>query len=247
MGRLPLIGILVVVLAALAAPPLSSARVLQSTSRTDTPIGAPADQARHLIAYVRPGTSVALHSRPFGPVVDTVSSTTQFGSPQTLSVVQTRNGRWLGVTQVGLGNGRLGWVDAAAGDLRYTTTPLEIDVDLSTRTLTVRRGTDVLREMLVGIGRPDTPTPTGRFAVTDELNGASYSSAAYGCCILALSATQPNLPAGWTGGDRIAIHGTSSSSDFGHAVSTGCIHASEADLRYLMQWIPLGTPVVIQQ
>src|SRR5438046_10470300 len=38
-------------------------------------------------------------------------------------------------------------------------------------------------------------------------------------CILALSATQPNLPAGWSGGNRIAIHGTLSSSDFGRAVS----------------------------
>ena len=94
--------------------------------------------------------------------------------------------------------------------------------------------------MTVGVGRPGSPTPTGRFAVTDKLGGASYS-ASYGCCIIALSATQPNLPAGWPGGNRIAIHGGPT----GGAVSAGCIHAADGDLRYLMRLVPLGTPVAI--
>src|SRR5439155_7914532 len=122
--------------------------------------------------------------------------------------------------------------------------PTELVVDPVSRTLVVRRGTDVLRRMLVGIGRPGSPTPTGHFAVTDKLDGPSYS-AYYGCCILALSATQPNLPSGWTGGNRIAIHGTPSRWDFGRAVSAGCVHAPEAELRYLTSTVPLGTPVVI--
>ncbi|MDX6407104.1 MAG: hypothetical protein QOE13_175 [Gaiellaceae bacterium] len=102
-----------------------------------------------------------------------------------------------------------------------------------------------MRRMNVGVGRAGSPTPTGTFAVTDKLKGSAYS-ASYGCCILALSATQPNLPAGWNGGNRIAIHGTLSASDFGRAVSAGCPHASNADLRYLMRTVPLGTPVVIR-
>jgi lipoprotein-anchoring transpeptidase ErfK/SrfK len=57
---------------------------------------------------------------------------------------------------------------------------------------------------------------------------------------------QPNLPAGWSGGDRIAIHGTLSAGDFGNAVSAGCVHAPDSDLRYLMRVVPLGTPVVIR-
>jgi lipoprotein-anchoring transpeptidase ErfK/SrfK len=55
------------------------------------------------------------------------------------------------------------------------------------------------------------------------------------------------LPVGWTGGNRIAIHGTLSASDFGRAVSAGCVHASDSDLRYLMRTVPLGTPVVIRR
>jgi hypothetical protein len=200
----------------------------------------------HLIAEVRPGRSLALHGRPFGRVLARVGSRTPFGSPRALGVVTTRRGRWLAVTDASADNNRIVWVDARGGGLRYARTQLELQVDLSSRTLVVRRGRAVIRRASVGVGRRGSPTPTGRFAVTDKLNGNAYS-AAYGCCILALSAIQPNLPAGWSGGNRIAIHGTLSSSDFGRAVSAGCMHASDADLRYLMRIVPLGTPVVIRQ
>ncbi len=62
----------------------------------------------------------------------------------------------------------------------------------------------------------------------------------YGCCLLALSGNQPHPPPGWTGGARLAIHGGA----YG-AVSAGCLHASTADLRYLMRVVRLGTQIVI--
>ncbi len=117
-------------------------------------------------------------------------------------------------------------------------------IRLGARTLELRRGDQVLRHFTVGIGAPSSPTPTGRFAVTDELAGPGYSPA-YGCCILALSVRQTRLPAGWSGGDRIAIHGTNVPSTIGNALSSGCIHAADSDLRYLMRQVPLGTPVSI--
>ena len=113
---------------------------------------------------------------------------------------------------------RFGWIDAQSGGVTYSRTRLDVEVDLSSRTLVVRRDGVVIRRATVGVGRLGSPTPTGHFAVTDKLSGPAYS-AYYGCCILALSATQPNLPAGWTGGNRVAIHGTPSASDFGRAVS----------------------------
>ena len=202
-------------------------------------------QPQHVIAHVQPGSVIALRARPFGRVVARVGAVTRFGSRRSLGVVSTRRGRWLAVTEPGVAGNRVVWVDARARGLRYSRTELELDVDLSDRTLTVRRGDAVLRSVSVGVGAFDSPTPTGRFAVTDKLDGADFSSA-YGCCILALSAIQPNLPRGWSGGNRIAIHGTLSPSDFGQAVSAGCVHAPDADLRYLMRVVPLGTPVVIQ-
>ena len=138
-----------------------------------------------------------------------------------------------------LPNGRRGWVDGQ-GALRLSRTTVTLDVDLSTRVLRVRAGSRLLRTMRVGIGAPGTSTPTGRFAITDKLSGSAYSSV-YGCCILALSGHQTNLPPGWTGGDRLAIHGGSTAG----AVSTGCLHADEADLRYLMRTVPLGAQITI--
>lgn len=198
----------------------------------------------NVIAQVRPGRALALYDRPFGRVVTRVGAITGFGSQRAFGVAATRRGRWLAVTEAGVANNRVVWVDARSRDLRYARTRYRIDVDLSSRTLVVRRDGNVARRLSIGVGRIESPTPTGRFAVTDKLAGSNFS-ASYGCCILALSAIQPNLPAGWTGGNRIAIHGTLSNG-FGQAVSAGCMHARDPDLRYLMRLLPLGTPVVIR-
>jgi hypothetical protein len=240
--RRPLLAVFVLA-AALAVAPSASARFWLSAP-DESWVQVKPEPAPHLIVSVRPGTSIALRSRPFGPVVRRVGSSTEFGSPRALAVLRTQRGRWLAVTQPELGN-RLGWVDARSTGLRYTRTALRLDVDLSSRTLVLFRGRSVVRQMRVGVGRPGSETPTGQYAVTDKLPGRAYS-AYYGCCILALSATQPNLPSGWTGGNRIAIHGTPSATDFGRAVSAGCLHARDSDLRYLMRSLPLGTPVVIR-
>ena len=94
----------------------------------------------------------------------------------------------------------------------------------------------------VSIGAPDSPTPSGRFHVTDQISGRRWG---LGCCIVVLSGSQPRLPAGWNGGDRLAIHGRPSSAEtIGAPTSAGCLHATEQTLRALAR-LPLGTPVVI--
>ena len=187
--------------------------------------------------------SAALRVAPGGSVVTTLGTASEFGSPRTLSVVK-RDGRWLGVIAPELGNGTIAWIDSRKANLRVLQTRLSVEIDLSRRLLVVKRDGDVLRKIRIGVGAPASPTPIGRFAVTDKLPGARYSSS-YGCCILALSAKQPNLPAGWRGGDRIAVHGTNNPATIGAATSAGCPHASERDLRYLMRKLPLGTPVFV--
>jgi L,D-transpeptidase-like protein len=193
-----------------------------------------------LAVRVPPGRRVVLRARPEGRALATVASRTEFGSPQTLSVA-FRKGDWIAVRSPELGNRRLGWVRAKP--LRLLRRPAELVVDLSKRELVVRGADGVERRLSVAVGAPGTPTPVGRFYVTDKLRGADFGSY-YGCCILALSGRQPNLPEGWSGGDRLAIHG-SPTPTWGRAVSNGCLHASEPDLRYLMKAVPLGTAVRI--
>jgi hypothetical protein len=201
---------------------------------------APAHDPGFEIAHVDHGA--ALRASPGGHIVARLGSTTEFGSPQTLGVVR-RHGRWLAVVSTALPNGRVGWVREK--NVRVTRTRIRLTLDRSRRQLVLWEGDRVGRRMPVGVGRPSSPTPTGRFAVTDKLAGGNYGPY-YGCCIVALSAHQPYLPPGWTGGDRIAIHGTNASWTIGAASSAGCPHARDADLRVLMRRVPLGAPVFIR-
>lgn len=191
---------------------------------------------------VRDGQQVELHSSPGGAVVDTLTDTTEFDSPVVLSVVK-RKGNWAGVPTQLVPNGQLAWVKLNDKQLKTDSVHQEVRIDLSDFSAKLLRNGKVERAWTIGIGAPDTPTPTGRFSITDEIQGGLDPT--YGCCAIALSATQPNLPAGWTGGNRIAIHGTSL--PLGEANSTGCVHSGESDLLALIERAPLGTPVTISR
>jgi hypothetical protein len=195
----------------------------------------------HRLAIVR--GDVAVSDRPGGPATGTIGSTTEFGSKRVLSVA-ARRGDWLGVVTEGRPNGSLAWVRRGSG-LALRRTRWSLHADLSERTLTLRRGGRAMQRISVAIGRAGSETPTGRFAVTDKLAGARYGPY-YGCCILALSGIQPNTPPGWTGGNRLAIHGTDTPSTIGTAASAGCLRAGDDDLQGLMARVPVGTPVFIR-
>ena len=196
------------------------------------------------IARVRPGRTVALRARPNGRTRLNVGATTEFGSPQALGVVR-RRGAWLGVTTAALPNGSLGWVHRRDAGLALARTRWSIHADVSRRRIVLRRDGRTVRRLAVAVGRPGSPTPVGRFAVTDKLHGGRFGPY-YGCCVLAISATQPKTPPGWTGGNRMAIHGTDDPGSIGAAASAGCLRAADGDLRYLIDRVPLGTPVVIR-
>jgi lipoprotein-anchoring transpeptidase ErfK/SrfK len=208
----------------------------------------PLERVQGLAARVPAGRSIELRARPDGRVLATVGSSTQFGSPQTFAVA-FRKGDWVAVRSPVLGNTKVGWVEADS--LRLVRRRLRIDVDLSQRKLTVvfpkavmhGRVVPALMEVSVAVGGPETPTPPGEFYVTDKLRGADFGPY-YGCCILALSGRQPHLPRGWSGGDRLAIHG-STTPDSGQAVTNGCLHLPGYVLRALMRIVPLGTAVQI--
>ena len=223
--------------AAAPAPVQIPSRRLEPIARVAPPPRVPS----YTVLRVR--GSVRLRSKPGGRVLATVGSTTQFGSPSTLTV-GARRGDWVGVTSTDLPNGKLGWVKAERATLAPQRTHVSIRIDLSRRRLQLFKGRRVLRTATVGIGRPGSPTPTGRYSITDKLSGSAYGPY-YGCCILALSGHQTNTPAGWQGGDRLAIHGTNNPASIGVPSSAGCLHADAEDLRLLMRRVPLGTPVFI--
>jgi lipoprotein-anchoring transpeptidase ErfK/SrfK len=184
----------------------------------------------------------ALRARPGGRVVARIGTRTEFGSPRVLGVTG-RRGRWLRVFASERPNGRAAWIPAAAA--RLGATDVSIRIDRSRRRLTVRRGERVLRRLPVAVGRPGTPTPLGRFAVTDRLR-SNRADSPYGCCAIALSGHQTKLLDGWPGGDRLAVHGTPNEETIGEAISLGCLRAAWRDMRMLMRTVPRGTPVFIR-
>ena len=50
----------------------------------------------------------------------------------------------------------------------------------------------------------------------------------------------------WPGGDRLAIHATNDTGSIGKAVSLGCMRAASSQARWLIETVPLGTPVFIR-
>ena len=195
------------------------------------------------VEQVKTGGKVNLHSKPNGRVIARVGSRTDFGSPQTLTVA-ARRGSWLGVINEDVSNGGVAWVKAQGQELKPRRTDVVLRVSLEHKRLELVDGNRVERKMTVGVGRPGSPTPKGRFSVTDKLSGRAYGGV-YGCCILALSGRQTNVPPGWRGGDRLAIHGTNDPGSIGRRSSAGCLHADASDLKLLMRKVSLGTPVVI--
>jgi hypothetical protein len=199
----------------------------------------------HLLAEVRPGARVSIRSRPGdhggGRLVSRVGSSTEFGGDQVFWVVERRGG-WLGVTTSETGDNRLGWIHYNPLLLRLYLTRWSLEASLARRELVVRYGKRVLRRFPVTIGRAGSSTPTGTFSVTDALAGKGLGPY-YGCCVLATTGHQHNLPPGWIGGDRIGIHGTPG--PVGGVASAGCLRARNADMVYLFAKVPIGTPVTI--
>jgi lipoprotein-anchoring transpeptidase ErfK/SrfK len=193
-----------------------------------------------LVAVVKHATP--LRAAPSGRAIARLTTRTEFRSPEALWVVR-RSGAWLGVVSTLAGNGRVGWIRSSAASL--TRVPWEIQVSLSARRVTVLHGGKVIKRYTVAVGAPGSPTPTGRFAVTDRLSTGNPGGP-YGCCILALSARSPHPIQGWGGGNRIAIHSTPETSSIGHPVSHGCMRLTLAEGRWLLGHVPLGTPTIIR-
>jgi hypothetical protein len=197
----------------------------------------------YMLAAVLPGAKVDVHSSPGGRVVARVGSTTEFGSRPVFWVVRQR-GRWLGVTTPRTRGNRLGWIAYNPFKLSVYPTRWSVRASLSARRVDVIYNDRVVHSFAVTIGRAGSSTPAGRFSVTDALAGKGLGPY-YGCCVLVLSGHQPNLPPGWLGGDRIAIHGTPG--PVGAAASAGCLRAANRDLVYLFAKLPIGAPVTITE
>jgi lipoprotein-anchoring transpeptidase ErfK/SrfK len=144
-------------------------------------------------------------------------------------------------------NGTAGWV--RADRVRLSATRVRIEVHLGSRRLEIWRGPRRLHAFSAGVGRPATPTPTGRFAIQDPVPTLPGWRSVYGGWTLTLTA-HSNVLKTFMGGDGlVAIHGagTGRSWRVGRASSFGCVILSEPQLAITARYARAGTPVVIDR
>ncbi|MGN8048359.1 L,D-transpeptidase family protein [Curtobacterium sp. 22159] len=228
-----------------SASPSASAtpRATRSPAPTPTSSAGPTDAvhapATSTVGAVR-GASIAVHGRPGGAVTTTLSNPQSSGAPLVFLVVAQQEG-WAQVQLAQRPNGSTGWV--ASSDLELSSDPYAIVVTTATNTLDLYEGGKVVRSYPVATGTGGTPTPTGRFALTELLapTNAGYGPYAYGT-----TAFSDVLNSFGGGPGQIGLHGTDDSSSIGTDSSHGCIRMHNADITALAALLPLGTPIQVR-
>jgi lipoprotein-anchoring transpeptidase ErfK/SrfK len=151
--------------------------------------------------------------------------------------------RWLDVMLPGRPNGSTGWI--AQQGTRPLVTPWRIVVDLTARRVSVYRNGRIARSFQAVVGKPSTPTPTGRFFVEETLQ--MPAGEAGGPYALALSARSNVLQEFEGGPGQIGIHGRDDlGGTLGTAASHGCVRVATASIDWLAARIGPGTPVAIE-
>ncbi len=166
-----------------------------------------------------------------------------YGVPTTAWVMEvSEDGRWGRVEVPYAWPRRDGWIRLQ--DLPRSRTAVEVRVDLSRHWIAVYKRDELLFGMPAATGASVSPTPVGRYFVTDRIpfSGGYLGSFAFG-----ISGIQPKLPPGWSGGNQLAIHGTNTPSSIGTSASAGCLRVSEPAIDRLLPLLRLGTPVIVER
>jgi lipoprotein-anchoring transpeptidase ErfK/SrfK len=128
------------------------------------------------------------------------------------------------------------WTAAWVDDLRQSNQRW-IEVSLSERVLTAWEGDTPVRLFTVATGRADEPTLPGVFQIEYKLERAWMQGDGYDI---------PNVPYTMYYSGNYAIHGAYWHSEFGSAISNGCVNLPVAQAAWLYDWADIGTTVVIK-
>src|SRR5215471_20403597 len=178
------------------------------------------------------------------PAVTKLSDKTEYNIPRTYLVTdQTSRPGWLNVLLPIRPNGTTGWIKAS--DVTLGTSDYEIRIEVGAHRLTLLKlGQPVLQSAVV-VGAEKTPTPPGRFYVTDPLDLHSQPNAGYGVFALGISGYSEVLTSFKGGPGQLAVHGTNNPDQVGQNISNGCVRVPNDIIETIAFQAPLGTPVTI--
>lgn len=172
---------------------------------------------------------------------------TEDGLPEVYLVLASRlderGAAWLQIRVPGRPNGRTGWVpEESLGRLYVVETQLVIDRRRLRATL-FERGKKIWSSR-VGIGKPGTPTPRGRFWIRERLSNLG-GNPMYGPWAFGTAAYSEELT-DWPGGGVIGVHGTDQPQLIPGRPSHGCVRVPNPKIRKLKRLMPVGTPLLIK-
>jgi len=163
--------------------------------------------------------------------------------PLTFMVERERKD-WVKVQLPERPNGSSGWVRKS--DVSLSQTDYSVKIDLPRHRITVRQGDRVVQRAKVGLGQSATPTPSGRYYLTELIQPPSPDGI-YGAYAFSLSGFSDVVTDFNGGNGQLGLHGTNDPAGLGKNVSKGCIRVSNRVIRKLAARLPLGTPVVIKR
>jgi lipoprotein-anchoring transpeptidase ErfK/SrfK len=181
------------------------------------------------------------------PVLTTVSPSRPLTGERTaLPVIARKVGArgipWLEVMLPGRPNSSSGWI--AQQGTRTASTSWSLRVDLSHRRVSAYWQGRLVRSFAAVVGKPSTPTPTGRFFVEETVQMRPGEPG--GPEALTLSARSNVLQEFEGGPGQIGIHGRDNlGGHLGSAESHGCVRLATASIEWLAMRIGPGVPVRI--
>jgi lipoprotein-anchoring transpeptidase ErfK/SrfK len=178
------------------------------------------------------------------PAVTKLSDKTEYNVARTYLVTdQTSRPGWLNVLLPIRPNGASGWIKAS--DVTMGSSEYEIKIELGAHKLTLLKlGQPVLESGTV-IGTEKTPTPPGKFYITDPVDLQKNPNTGYGVFALGISGYSDVLTSFKGGPGQLAVHGTSNPDQVGQNISNGCVRVPNDVIMQLAMQAPLGTPVTI--
>jgi len=113
-----------------------------------------------------------------------------------------------------------------------------IEVDLSQQRLYAHEDGQIVFTTLISSGRAPYRTPIGRFRIWSKVRRQTMSGPGYNL---------PNVQWVMYFAGENAIHGTYWHNNFGHPMSHGCVNVTNKAARWLYNWAPRGTIVVVHR
>ena len=178
------------------------------------------------------------------PPVTKLTDKTEYNLPRTYLVTdQSSRPGWLSVLLPIRPNGASGWIRAS--DVTLGSSDYEIRIEIGAHKLTLLKLSRPVLESGTVVGADKTPTPPGRFYVTDPLDLHSQPNAGYGVFALGISGYSEVLTSFKGGPGQLAVHGTNNPDQMGQNISNGCVRVPNDIIEQIAAQAPLGTPVTI--